>query len=461
MSSATTPVRAPAIGHAAARLAMLCATQAAGVVAWHALTRHDAAPIGSDGLIGGLGAIWVIPALWLAAWQLTGIADRRRALAGAAVTLGMCIATFAAALVLGLFSMGLLALPAGAVGVVLIARFLARQEAAADGTAPRAWPHVVGLLVAFVGLLPAVLSTGEGFIAEIPPQGATAAGLALLLLPSVAIFLPHALLAMALRPGPAPLPWWRGGALALAALVAPMPFMGPAWLIGMPGRIAAEHAEHRLFIEAGGWRSGLHPGAVVHGAMGDGPVAFTVPQGWLALHPPQPDPEPPRSIEIAPDPRLPPPVAPIRRLRLAAAVDMPLLPMGAAGGDHAAWHPQGCTGPDAAGLVLCRQLAFAGGRRADPAMAAMLPEAELPQRMVARHETGEGGWLMLAPGLRGRCHLREACRLRFAAAGGREVEVEVPAEDGRDWRDIRAATARLLRDAAGLELIAPAVAVPM
>jgi hypothetical protein len=446
MSSRTTLARAMA------RLALLCAAQSAVVLAWHALTRDETATIPSDGLIGGLGAIWLIPAAWLAAWQLTGIADWRRALAGAAITLCLCIATFALALLLGLFSLGLLSLPVGAAGVVLIALFLARREAAEDGAAPCAWPHVVGLLVAFVGLLPAVLSTGERFDFDIPPQGATGGGLALLLLPSVAIFLPHALLGMALRPGPAPLPWRGGVGLVLLALAAPMPALGPGWVADVPARIAAEHAEHRLFITAGGWRSGVHAGGVLQAAMGEGPVAFTVPQGWLALHPAQPDLEPARSVEIAPDPRLPPPTVPIRRLVLAAAVAAPMVTPGGAGAAQAGWHPHGCTRPDADGLSLCRQLAFANGREAAPALVTMLPEAELPRRLLAQYAAGPAGWLMLAPGLRGVCYLGEACRLRFAVVGGREMEVEVPAEPAPAWRNIRAEAARLLRDATGLEL---------
>lgn len=451
MSSAIT-AGADALPRAAARLALLIMVQGAAVYAWHALTRGDAAPVFPDGLAGSLGVIWMVPAFWLTAWQLTGLRGLRRALLGAAATFAMCLATFAAALLLGVFSVGLLALPAGAVGVVGIARFLAWQEAAEDGTPPRAWPHVAGLLLALAGLVPAFLNTLERFHAEIPPASATAAGLAGMLLPYVLIFLPHALLAMATRPAPEPLPWRPGGVMLAVVLLAPMPFLGPAWVVALPGRIAAEHAEHRLFVTAGGWQAGLHPGAQVEAGMGQGRIIFTIPDGWLGLHPVRPEADLPRSIEIAPDPRLPPPAVPVRRLRLAAAIDLPRVTPGAAAAQHAGWHLHGCTDPDAAGLVLCRQLAFGGGRGPDADVAARLPEAELPRRMLARFETGASGWLMLAPGMTGRCHVREACRLRFTAAGGIEVEAEVPAETGVRWQEVRAAAAALVRGAAGLVL---------
>jgi hypothetical protein len=450
MSSATTP---PALPRAAARLLLLCAVQVLGVYAWHALTRGAAAPFSTDDILGAFGVVWMVPALWLAAWQLTGLRDLRRALLGAAATLAMCVATFFAALVLGLFSAGLLALPTGAAGVVLIALFVARQEAAEDDMPRPAWPHVVGLLLALAGLIPAWLGTFERFHAEIPPAGASFGGLAAALLPYVLIFLPHGLLALAVRPGPAPLPWRRGGTMLAAGLLAPAAFQGPAWMATLPGRIAAEHAELRLFVEAGGRQSGLHPGAQVEAAMGGRRILFTVPEGWLGLHPGRPvAPELPRAIEIAPDPRLPLPAPPLRRLRLAAAIELPMVAVGAAGPEHAAWHPHGCTAPDAAGLVLCRQLAFRDDRVADAEVAARLPEAALPRRILARFETGESGWLMLAPGLQGRCYAREACRLRFAAEDGIEVEAEVPAAAGDDWPAVRAAVAALLRQAAGLEL---------
>jgi hypothetical protein len=451
MSSATTP---PALPRAAARLALLCAVQALGVHAWYALTHGAAAPFGSDDVVGALGVIWMVPATWLAAWQLTGTRDIRRALLGAAATLAMCVATFAAALLLGLFSVGLLALPTGAAGVVLIALFLAGREAAEDAAPRRAWPHVVGLLIALAGMVPAFFNTFESHHAEIPPADATAAGLVGLLLPYVLIFVPHALLALAVRPGPAPLPWRRGAALLAVALLAPMPFHGPAWMATLPGRLAAEHAERRLFFEAGGRQAGLHPGAQIEAAMGGRRLVFTIPEGWLGLYPARPaEPEWPRMIEIAPDPRRPPPDPPIRRLRLAAAIDLPQVPLGAAGPEHAAWHQHGCTAPDADGLALCRQLAFREGRSADHDAAALLPEATLPQRILTRFETGESGWLMQAPGLQGRCHAREACRLRFAAEGGIEVEVEVPAEDGARWQAVRAAVAALVAPA-GVVLVA-------
>jgi hypothetical protein len=143
---------------------------------------------------------------------------------------------------------------------------------------------------------------------------------------------------------------------------------------------------------------------------------------------------------------------PIRRLALAAAVEAPMVTPGGAGPAQAGWHPHGCTRPDADGLSLCRQLAFAAGREAAPALVAMLPEVELPRRLLTQYATGTAGWLMLAPGLRGVCYLGETCRLRFAVVGGRELEVAVPAEPVVRWRDIRDEAARLLRDAAGLDL---------
>lgn len=438
----------------AARVVALCAVQGAAVYAWDALTRGPMSPIPPDSIIGGLGTFWMVPAAWLAAWQMLALADLRRALRGAAITFGLCVVTFGLALVAGLFSAGFLALPVGALGVVMIARDVARREAAEDGTPPRSWPHVVGLLLALAGLLPAVLSIGERFHPDIPPRAATGLGLALVLLPSVVIFLPHALLASAVRPrGPAP---WRRGAAMLAILLAvPMPFLGPGWMLQMPGRIAAEHAELVLFQEAGGWERGFHPGQVVSADLGLRRLDLTVPEGWLGLHPRGPQPEPARAIEIAPDPRLPRPASAIRRLRLAPAVDVPIISLGAARVEHAGWHPMGCTAPDAAGLVRCRQLAFHDGRTPDDEVAALLPEASLPGRVLAQYAIGPRAWRVEAPGLRGDCYLRESCRLRFAAADAIEVEVEVPAAIDLDWQALRAAVAVLVGGAAGLALQPP------
>ncbi|BDG75114.1 hypothetical protein [Roseomonas fluvialis] len=426
-----------------ARLALLLAVQAAAVLAWDALTRGPMATIPPDSVIGGLGTFWMVPAAWLAAWQVLALTDLRRALSGAAVTFVLCVVIFAVALVAGLFSAALLALPAGAVGVVLIARFIARREATEDGAPPRAWPHVVGLLVALAGLLPAVLSIGERFHPDIPPRAATAAGLALLLLPSVAIFLPHALLALAARPhGPAP--WRRGAAMLAVVLAVPMPVLGPGWMFATPGRVAAEHAEHVLFSEAGGWERGYYPGQVMTADLGLRRFSLTVPQGWLGLHPPWPQPEPARAIEIVPDPRLPPPALPFRRLRIAPAVENPMVPVGAAGTGQADWHLMGCTAPDDQGISLCRQLGFRDGRETDAAMATLLPEETLTRRMLARYAIGPAAWRVLGPGLHGECYLRETCRLRFAVPDAIELEAEIPATIDPDLPQLRAGAAVLM-----------------
>lgn len=446
------------LGAGAAHLLLLGAVLGAAVLAWHALTLGDAAPIGSDGMIGGLGAIWVVPAAYLAAWQVLSLRDLRHALAGAAVTTALSLGVFAAAFALGLISFGLLSLPAGAVGVIVIAHVVARRQAAETGAAPRRWPHVAGLLLAFAGLVPTFIGTIESFHAEIPPRAASGAGLAAMLLPYVLIFAPHAVLALVTRAPPPP-PWRRGAVMATAALLLPAPFLGPAWMVALPGRIAAEHAERRLFVEAGGWGAGMHAGTQLEAAIGEVRLGFTVPEGWLGLHPARRAAELPYSIEIVPDPRLPPPALPIQRLRLAAAFEVPMVPLGAAGADHAAWRPLGCTLPDAAGMMLCRQLAFDGTGAPDAELAARLPEAALPRRVLVRYGTGETGWLMLGPGVNGRCHARGVCRLRFAVAGRMEAEVEVPAEAGERWQEVREAAALLLRQAAGLELV-PGTPVP-
>jgi hypothetical protein len=421
-----------------ARLVLLLAAQSLVVLAWYALTNGPTAPLPPDTVAGGVGIFWVVPAAWLAAWQVLALASLRQALGAAAITLGLCVATFWLAVLAGVFSAGLLALPMGALGVVAIARFVARREAAEDGAPPRYWPHVAGLLLALVGLLPAIFSTGERFHPDIPPVAATGLGLALMLMPLVAIFLPHALLALAVRPG-GPAPWRRGAAMLAILVVAPMPVLGPGWLVGTPGRVAHDYAEYLLFTEAGGWERGFHAGEVVTADLGRRRVDVTVPQGWLGLHPRGPQPEPARVIELAPDPRLAPPVLPIRRLRLAPAVDELLVALGAAGAEHANWHLIGCTAPDAAGVAMCRQLAFRDARMPDEAVAAMLPEATLTRRLLARYAIGPGAWRVLAPGLRGSCYIRETCRLRFALPDAIELEVEVPAAMDLDVTALRAA----------------------
>ncbi len=420
-----------------ARLVLLLAVQSLAVLAWYALTRGPTAPLPPDTVAGGVGIFWVVPAAWLAAWQVLALASLLQALAGAAITLGLCVATFWLAVLAGVFSAGLLALPMGALGVVAIARFVARREAAEDGTPPRHWPHVAGLLLALAGLLPAIFSTGERFHPDIPPRAATGLGLALMLLPLVAIFLPHAVLALAVRPrGPAP--WKRGAAMLGILLVAPMPVLGPGWMVATASRVAHDYAEYLLFTEAGGWERGFHAGEVMTADLGRRRLDLTVPQGWLGLHPRGPQPEPARAIELAPDPRLPAPALPIRRLRLTPAVDEPLVAVGAAGTEHAAWHPVGCTAPDAAGVALCRQLAFRDARAPDEAVATMLPEATLTRRVLAEYAIGPGAWRVLAPGLRGECYVRERCRLRFALPDAIELEVEVPATMALDVAGLRA-----------------------
>lgn len=445
------------MGAGAAHLLLLGGALSAAVLAWHALTLGDAAPIGSDGMLGGLGAIWLVPSAYLAAWQVLSLRGLRGALAAAAVTTALSLGVFAAAFLLGLVSFGLLSLPVGAVGVVVIACVVARREAAETGVAPRRWPRVAGLLLAFAGLFPAFLGTIESVHAEIPPRAASGTGLAAMLLPYVLIFAPHAVLTLATRAPPPP-PWRRGAVMVAAALLLPVPALGPAWIVALPGRIAAEHAERRLFVDAGGWGTGLHAGARLEAVMGSLRLEFTVPEGWLGLHPARRGPGLPYSIEIVPDPRQPPPALPIRRLRLASAFEVPMVPLGAAGPEHAAWRPLGCTVPDAAGMMLCRQLAFDGTGAPDAELAARLPEAALPRRVLARYGTGETGWLMLGPGMSGRCHARAVCRLRFAVPGGVEVEAEVPAEAGERWPEVREAVGLLLRQATGLELMQAAPA---
>lgn len=429
MSSGTTDI--------VVRLVLLLAAQSVAVLAWYALTRGPTAPLPPDTVAGGVGIFWVVPAAWLAAWQVLALASLRRALAGAAVTFGLCVATFWLAVLAGVFSAGLLALPMGALGVVAIARFVARREAAEDGTPPRQWPHVTGLLLALAGLLPAIFSTGERFHPDIPPVAATGLGLALMLMPLVAIFLPHALLALSVRPG-GPAPWRRGAAMLAILAVAPMPVLGPGWLVGTPGRVAHDYAEYLLFTEAGGWERGFHAGEVVTADLGLRRLDLTVPQGWLGLHPRGPQPEHARAIELAPDPRLPAPALPIRRLRLAPAVDEALVAVGAAGAEHADWHLLGCTAPDAAGIAMCRQLAFRDARMPDDTVAAMLPEATLTRRLLARYAIGPGAWRVLAPGLRGTCYIRESCRLRFTLPDAIELEVEIPATMALDVAGLRA-----------------------
>ena len=172
MSSGTQaigPVMQPRAGASLLHLGLLGAVMLLGVLAWHALTRGLAPPIGRDGIMGALGAIWMVPAIYLAAWQVLSFTSLRRALAGAAILAGLSVATFFAALGLGLISFGLLALPAGAVGVVVIGRILAGWDAADAAPASGAGRavHVGGLMIALAGLIPAVIGMSENLVGPV------------------------------------------------------------------------------------------------------------------------------------------------------------------------------------------------------------------------------------------------------------------------------------------------------
>jgi hypothetical protein len=437
---------------AAGQVAMLAAVVAGGVYGWYALFGGPvtALPFAEGPVLSG-APIWLLPAWYLSAWQILAFASPWRALLGAAASLGLSFATFALAIVLGLVSAWLLVLPVGLIGVMLIARDLARRDAAdaAPGAGAPRWAHLVGLMAGLVGLFPALIQTGEHFGMPYPPWGITGGGIALLLAPVVLICLPHALLTLPRRtPAGPPRPVARRAAVLLVLTWLPGALaLGPFWPALLPARNAALHEEIRLFREAGGHYVGRHAGEAMHATPGPRAVALTVPEGWLGLEDRHriPD-EAPRSIEIARDPRRPAPDALLRRIRLQAPPDRPELTV------EPGRVALGCTAPDPAmgGVSTCRQLAFEHGETPHPILVARLPEAALIRRLYAPWGSSSEAYLLVGPGLFAWCRLERDCALRLATAEGVEAIVEVPEAAAPRWREAREEAARLLRDAAGL-----------
>ncbi len=449
---------------AAGRVALLGLVVGMGVLAWYALLGGPVPALAdAEDLLLGLAPIPLLPGFYLAAWQVMTFGSLRRALTGAAVSLALCTATFFVALGLGLVSAGLLTLPAGLVGVVVIARDLARRDAddAAPGPGAGRRAHMIGLLLGYVGLLPALLQAPEAYGGPVAPCGVTALGLLGLLAPMVLICLPHVLLT---APWGARAPRGRPGrAGAVLLLLAWMPgafTLGPLWPLRIAPRQAAFHVELLLFQEAGGYGPGRYAGEVIEAIPGPHAVTFVVPEGWLGLvdrrHRPR---GAARSIEIAPDPRATTPEALLRRLRLQAPFGSPAL---SAAPDR---HELGCTAPDPAlgGAFLCRQSQFAEADAANPALLARLPDASIAGRLYARWHAGSAGYLAAGPGLAAWCNLGAACTLRFMTREGAEVAVEIPEPAFPRWREARAEAARLLQAAAGLTLdeASPAPPVPL
>ncbi|WP_198378648.1 hypothetical protein, partial [Neoroseomonas rubea] len=219
---------------AARQVVMLAAVVAGGAYGWYALFGGPVAVLPfADGPLFGGAPIWLLPAWYLAAWQILAFASLRRAVVGAAVSLGLSLGTFVLAVALGLVSVGLLVLPAGIAGVVLIARDLARRDAAeaAPGAGAPRWAHLAGLMAGLVGLFPALMHTGDHYGMPYPPWGVTAAGIFLLLAPMVLICLPHALLTLPWRAPagpPGPVARRAAGLLLLAWLPGALA-IGPFW----------------------------------------------------------------------------------------------------------------------------------------------------------------------------------------------------------------------------------------
>jgi hypothetical protein len=439
---------------AARQVALLVLVVGAGIYAWYGLFGGPVAVLPwADGPLISAAPIWLLPAWYLAVWQVLAFASLRQALLGAAVCLGLSLVTFWLALLLGLVSAALLVLPVGLAGVVVIARDLARRDAAdaAPGMGAPRRAHLAGLLLGFAGLLPALLRTNEHFGMPYPPWGVTAGGIFALLAPLLLICLPHALLTLPCRaPAGPPRPvvtraaallvlTWLPGALAL----------GPFWPAMLPSRHAALHEEMLLFREAGGYYVGRYAGEAMRATPGPRAVVLTVPEGWLGLQDRHraPD-EAPRSLEIVRDPRSPAPGALLRRLRLQAPADRSELTV------EPGRVAFGCTEPDPAmgGVFACRQLAFEHGEEPHPTLVARLPEVAIVRRLYAPWESGADAYRLVGPGLLARCRLEHGCTLVLATREGVEALVEIPEASAARWREARAEAARLLRDAAGLTL---------
>ncbi|MBP0465728.1 hypothetical protein J5Y09_17505 [Roseomonas sp. PWR1] len=439
---------------AARQVALLALVVGSGIYAWYALFGGPVTVLPwADGPIVSAAPIWLLPAWYLMAWQVLAFASLRRALIGAAVSLGLSLLTFVAALLLGLVSMALLVLPVGLAGVVLIGRDLARRDAAdaAPGAGAPRLAHIAGLVVGYAGLLPALLATNDRYGMPYPPAGISAAGIFSLLAPLLLICLPHALLTLTWRApnGPPRFMPRRAGALLLLIWLPGALALGPFWPALLPSRHAALHAELRLFRDAGGYQVGRYAGEAMRATPGPRPVALTVPEGWLGLEDRNRAPaETPRSIEIVRDPRGPAPGALLRRVRLQARWGLPALTV------EPGRVALGCTEPDPAmgGVFACRQLVFEYGEASNPTLAERLPEAALVRRLYTPWAGGADVYHLVGPGLLARCRVEQRCTLVFATREGTEAEVEIPEESAALWREARGEAARLLRDAAGLTL---------
>ncbi|CAH0143620.1 hypothetical protein [Roseomonas sp. CECT 9278] len=441
------------VAASALQVGLVALVVAAGVLGWHALVAGPE-PVLHDrsGILLDTAPIWLLPAWYLAAWQALSFASLRRALRGAAALAGLCLLTFAVALLLGVATAGLAALPVGLAGILVIARVMARYDAADAAPAAGAprWAHLVGVLAGYALLIPALLAQRDEYGREVAPLAGSAGGLVVLLAPLVAVGMPHAALTAwrraAGRPWPALLP--RAAVLALLAWLPGAIIIGPAWPLTMPARNLALHEEIALFRAAGAYWRGAHAGDAMRAAPGPWPVTLVVPEGWLGLEDRYRGPEEvPRSLEIARDPRAPPADPPILRLRLEA----PLPVLAAEPGRGVAL---GCAAPDPArgGLVACRQLAFDDQEGPAPALAAMLPEASLTRRVVLREGLSPEDYLLAGPGLLARCRIGGSCTLHLRVVEGPAALVILPEAAALRWREARDAAARLLHDAAGLQV---------
>lgn len=439
---------------AARQVVLLALVVGAGIYAWYGLFGGPVAvrPWADDPLISA-APIWVLPAWYLMAWQVLAFASLRQALIGAAVSLGFSLATFWLAFGLGLISAGLLVLPVGIAGVVLIALELARRDRAdaAPGTCAARWTHLVGLLLGFAGLLPALLHTNDQFGMPYPPAGISAGGILSLLAPLLLICLPHAILTLASRApdGPPRFAPRRAGALLLLTWLPGALALGPFWPALLPSRHAALHEELRLFREAGGYYVGRYAGEAMRASPGPRAVVLTVPEGWLGLQDRHRAPEEaPRSVEIVRDPRSAVPGALLLRLRLQAPVGRPELSV------EPGRVAFGCTAPDPAmgGAFACRQLVFEHGEEPHPTLVARMPEAALVRRLHGPFEGASDAYRLVGSGLFARCRLEHGCTLMLATREGVEALVEIPEASAARWREARSEAARLLRDVAGLTL---------
>lgn len=439
---------------AARQAALLALVVGAGIYGWYAVFGGPVVVLPwADGPLVSAAPIWLLPAWYLMAWQVLAFASLRRALLGAAVSLGLSFATFWLAFGLGMVSAALLVLPVGVAGVVLIARDLARRDAAdaAPGAGAPRRAHLVGLLLGFAGLLPALLHTNEHFGMPYAPWGVTAGGIFALLAPLLLICLPHALLTLPRRApaGPARPVARRAAALLLLAWLPGALALGPFWPALLPSRHAALHEALWLFREAGGYDVGRYAGETMRATPGPRAVVLTVPEGWLGLEDRHRAPaEAPRSVEIVRDPRSPAPGALVRRLRLQAPADRPEF---TAEPGRVAF---GCTAPDAAlgGAFACRQLAFEHGEEPHPTLVARMPEATLLRRLHAPFAGASDTYRLVGPGLFARCRLEHGCTLVLATREGVEALAEMPEASAARWREARAEAALLLRNAAGLTL---------